>query len=134
MINIVNTIIVKENKILMLKRSFEPKNKLDILGGFVDKGEEIEAAAIREAKEESGFDIQLKEKLGIFSHQDPNKQFHVFIGEIISGELTSSEEGEPQWIPFESLNKENLAFPKMHISVLNLFFNKNQLNFKILIP
>ena len=134
MIDIVNTIIVEENKILMLKRAFEPKNKLDLLGGFVDKGENIEAAAIREAKEESGFDIQLKEKLGVYPHQDPNKQFHVFIGEIISGELTSSEEGEPQWIPFEDLNKENLAFPNMHISVLNLFFNENGLGFKIIYP
>jgi ADP-ribose pyrophosphatase YjhB (NUDIX family) len=66
-VQIVDTIIEKDKKILMIRWNFEPgKNKLDLPRGYVDRGETIEEAAIREAKEESGFDVELIEKLGTF--------------------------------------------------------------------
>ncbi|MFH1978121.1 MAG: NUDIX domain-containing protein [Candidatus Aenigmatarchaeota archaeon] len=110
---IVDTIIEKDGKILMLRRNFEPgKGKLDLLGGFVESNETIEKAAVREAKEESGFDVELIEKLAELNYfERDEKTTHAFIGKIIGGKLRASEEGEPLWISFDDLKAEDIAFP-----------------------
>jgi len=121
-IQIVDTIIEKNNKIVMLKRSFFPKGKLDLLGGYVEKGEGLKLAAIREAKEESGFSVELLEKLGQYDYFDRGeKAMHVYLGKIIGGKLESSEEGTPFWATLDKIKKEDLAFPQVHIRVLRDF-------------
>lgn len=117
---IVDTIIEQDGKILMLRRGFEPgKGKLDFLGGVVDEGEIIEQAARREAKEESGFDVELVEKLGEFDFfEREEKTTHVFIGKIVSGRLRASVEGEPIWVDAASIKEEELAFPQFQVAVL----------------
>jgi 8-oxo-dGTP diphosphatase len=42
-------------------------------GGFVDVGEQVEVAALREAREETGLEVHLQELLGVYSHplRDP---------------------------------------------------------------
>ena len=54
-IAIVDTIIERDGKILMVKRNYHPVGKLDFPGGFVEAGETIEQAAIRESKEKTRF-------------------------------------------------------------------------------
>jgi 8-oxo-dGTP diphosphatase len=54
-------------------------------GGFVDYGETLENAAVREAKEETSLDIVLKEQFHSYSDPDRDPRFHtistVFIAE-----------------------------------------------------
>lgn len=45
-------------------------------GGFVDVGERLEQAAIREAKEETGLDITLTVLLGMYSAPDRDQRGH----------------------------------------------------------
>lgn len=55
-----------------------------IPGGFVDEGEPVEAAAIREMKEETGLDVVLTELFYVFSDPRRDPRHHtlttVFIG------------------------------------------------------
>lgn len=60
--------------------------------GKVEEGEEIKAAAVREVKEEVGFDIVIKRKLRVIERPFlGTKEIHVFLGEIVGGELKVSE-------------------------------------------
>lgn len=122
-IQIANVIIEKNGKVLMLRRNYDPgKNKLDLLGGFIEKDESVEEAAIREAKEESGFEVKLTEKLGEFDYFDrEEKTMHVFIGKITGGELKNSHEGRPVWMRVFDIKSETLAFPQVHVRILNNF-------------
>jgi len=47
-----------------------------IPGGFVDVGETVEAAAVREAREETCLDVRLTDLLGIYSDPQRDKRGH----------------------------------------------------------
>ncbi|MEM0453261.1 MAG: NUDIX hydrolase [Sulfolobales archaeon] len=53
----VGAVLIRDNKILLVKRGYPPgKDKWSIPGGVVEAGEEIYSAAIRELKEETGIE------------------------------------------------------------------------------
>jgi ADP-ribose pyrophosphatase YjhB (NUDIX family) len=108
-------IIQKDERILLILREIEPhKNKLTFPGGFVEYGETIEQAAVREAKEETSLKIRLKEILGVYSDPRREPRFHavtvVFIAEIIGGKLKGSFEGKPRWYSLKEINFSDLGF------------------------
>lgn len=63
-----------EGKLLLGKRSIDPgKGGWSFLGGYVERGEKLEEAAIREVKEETHLDVQLEGMIGIYSERgDPH--------------------------------------------------------------
>jgi len=66
----VDIIIELDKKIVMIKRKNPPQGWA-LPGGFVDYGESLESAAIREAKEETSLEISNLQLLGCYS--DPNR-------------------------------------------------------------
>ena len=62
----VDIIIEVEEGIVLIKRK-NPPYGWALPGGFVDYGESLEEAALREAKEETNLDVELLSQLGAYS-------------------------------------------------------------------
>ena len=68
----VDALVIYEEKIVLIKRKNPPYEGMFALpGGFVEIGETVERAVIREAKEETGLDIEIIRLLGVYS--DPKR-------------------------------------------------------------
>jgi 8-oxo-dGTP diphosphatase len=76
-------ILVPGDRVVLVERRNEPRGWA-LPGGFVDEGETLEAAAAREAREETGLDVQLVEQFHAYSdpRRDPRRHSisTVFIG------------------------------------------------------
>lgn len=98
----------KEGRYLLVQE-MQPKvyGLWNIPAGHVDKGEEIEAAAVREVKEETGYDVKLGEKIGIYHETVESPVRHAFLAEIIGGELKAqaNEILDVNWFSFEELTR-----------------------------
>jgi len=80
----VDVVIETPGGIVLVRRRYPPLGWA-LPGGFVDPGESVATAARREAKEETGLDVELTELLGVYSDpgRDPRGIFTVsavFIG------------------------------------------------------
>jgi len=68
----IDVVVVKENKILLVKRKNQPyKDKWALPGGFVKINEDTLSAAKREVKEETGVSIEILGIIGVYS--DPKR-------------------------------------------------------------
>jgi 8-oxo-dGTP diphosphatase len=76
-------ILLPGDRVVLIERKNEPHGWA-LPGGFVDEGETLEAAAAREAREETGLDVQLVEQFHAYSdpRRDPRRHTisTVFIG------------------------------------------------------
>jgi 8-oxo-dGTP diphosphatase len=68
----VDALIIHKGKLVLVKRKNPPYQGCFALpGGFVEVGETVEAAVAREAKEETGLDIEIIKLQGVYS--DPSR-------------------------------------------------------------
>jgi 8-oxo-dGTP diphosphatase len=77
----------------MMKRRFPTENgNWGIPGGFVDEGEAVEMAAIREVKEEVLLDIAIRRLIGVYSKEGDPVVLIVYEGEIKDGQPGCGDE------------------------------------------
>ena len=89
------SIVKIDSRIVLLKRAIDPqRGKWVLPGGYVDRGEEVTAAAIRETEEECGLTTRIVGLLGVYSYPGRPAVVVVYVTEYVSGELIAGDETE----------------------------------------
>ncbi len=110
----VDAIIELEGDRIVLIRRKNPPHGWALPGGFVDYGERVDHAAIREAKEETGLDVELKEQF--FTYSDPRRDPRqhtmsvVFIATAKGEPQGSDDADEAKAFPLDALPLDALVF------------------------
>jgi len=107
----VGAVAMKDGKILVVKRAFEPgAGKWSVPGGLVELGEKLSDACAREMLEETGIEIQILELINVFDMIDRDEtgrvRYHYvlvdFLAKPIGGaERASVEVTEMKWVTHE---------------------------------
>ncbi len=105
-------IVEIDNRIVLLRRARSPeRGKWVMPGGYVDRGEKVEEAAIRETKEECGIDIGLKRLFGVYSYPGYLEVVVVYLADYLSGSLIADDETtDSKLISIEDIPWDELAF------------------------
>lgn len=119
----IDIIIQYKDGIVLIERKNPPPGWA-LPGGFVDVGESIENAAIREAKEETSLDVTLIEQFHAYSRPDRDPRFHtvsvVFIGKG-EGVLKGMDDARKAEIFTENTLPGAIAFDHREI-ILDYFY------------
>lgn len=88
-------ITVEDGKIIFIRRKNPPyQGSWALPGGFVEYGETVEEAIIREVKEETGLIIEVQGLVGVYSDPGRDSRGHIitlcFLARRIGGELKAS--------------------------------------------
>ena len=124
----VGTIIAAEDgRIVLVRRAIEPGyGKWVFPGGYVDRGEEVRAAAIREAREECGLEVELVELLDVYSFPGVTPVVITYTARALGGDLAVDDEGlEAGWFAPEDIPWDELAFRNTH-AALQAFLRRRQ--------
>jgi len=120
----VDAIIETDNGIILIKRKNPPAGWA-IPGGFVDYGETLEEAAVREMKEETSLDINLGRQFHTYSNPDRDPRHHT-VSIIFIATATGTPEAADDAIDIGIFTKdhlpEDIAFD--HRQILEDYFNR----------
>jgi ADP-ribose pyrophosphatase YjhB (NUDIX family) len=104
------SVIEIDGRIVLLKRAIDPqRGKWVLPGGYVDRGEEVTAAALRETEEECGLQTHIQRLLGVYSYQGRMPVVVVYVADYVSGDLRAADESDEvglygqEEIPWEKL-------------------------------
>jgi 8-oxo-dGTP diphosphatase len=106
----VDCIIELSGERVVLIRRKNPPLGWALPGGFVDEGERLDVAAVREVKEETGLDVELVEQF--FTYSDPSRDPRrhtlstVFIGRARGEPQGADDAAEARAFPVDALPRE----------------------------
>ena len=104
-------LVSNDGKLVLVRRDIEPAlGRWSFPSGYVDRGEIVEDAAVREVKEETGLDVDLDAFVGLYSGQDSPVVLAVYSAHVVSGSLEAGAEvQEVRLFPLDELPP--LPFP-----------------------
>jgi ADP-ribose pyrophosphatase YjhB (NUDIX family) len=113
----VGTVIrMPDDRIVLVQRAIEPGyGKWVFPGGYVDRGEELTLAAIREAREEAGLDIVIERLIDVYSYAGRAPVIIVYAASYVSGTLLVDDEGlDVRAFAHHEIPWDELAFRSTH--------------------
>lgn len=129
---VVSVSIFRDDEVLIIKENKPTAiNKWNFPSGRIEYGEDILNAARREVKEETGFDIRLKDTTGVYNFiSNTNNQvilFH-FTGEVTGGCLNLEEDeiSDSKWVKVNDLrifDDEDLREPRVLKKIIDNLLN-----------
>ena len=100
--------LVKHNKKYIIARNAQwPKKIFSLITGFLESGEEIENAIIREVKEELGLTGKISNYLGHYSFFEQNQIIIAFEVEAVGSLKVDNELAEVKYLTKEELKEYN---------------------------
>jgi ADP-ribose pyrophosphatase YjhB (NUDIX family) len=104
------------DRLVLVKRAIEPGyGKWVFPGGYVDRGEPLLAAAVREAREECGLDVRLDGLVNVYSYPGRAPVIVVYAATAVGGTLCTDDEClETAEFASSGLPWHELAFRSTH--------------------
>jgi ADP-ribose pyrophosphatase YjhB (NUDIX family) len=116
-------LIIEYNKGIILINRKNPPEGWALPGGFVDYGESLEAAAVREAKEETGLDVELLRQFHAYSDPKRDPRHHtitiIFIAKA-KGKAIAGDDAKELGLFNKDTLPDQLAFD--HRDIINDYF------------
>jgi bifunctional NMN adenylyltransferase/nudix hydrolase len=135
----VDAVVVHSGHVLLIRRRSEPGKGLWALpGGFVDKGETLQTAVIRELREETRLKLPVPVLIGsiksreVFDHPERSLRgrtiTHAFHFEFPVGELPPVKAGDDadhaQWLPISVAMEMEAHYFEDHFHILEHFIGR----------
>ena len=107
------TVAMESDRILLTRRAIHPSHgKWTFPGGYVDWGEPVPHAAIRETYEETGLTVNLGALVGVYSYAATPVVVVVYEAHVTGGVLTPCHENDRvEWVERDAIPWDDLAFP-----------------------
>lgn len=105
---VAGVVLRKGNTFLMLEQAKDSaKGQWGLPAGKIRVDETAEQAAIREAKEESGYDVKIIQELGVYHPKLTGPVKHLFLAEVVGGEeeLDPTEIASSAWLTLEEVDE-----------------------------
>lgn len=135
----VDVVLLFSGHVLLIRRANEPgKGLLAFPGGFLDRGETLQQAALRELKEETQLALSAEQMLGalkgreVFDHPERSARgrtlTHAFHFEFPGGELPavkgSDDAAKAEWVPISEAMEMESQFFEDHFHILEHFIGR----------
>jgi ADP-ribose pyrophosphatase YjhB (NUDIX family) len=95
----VGVLVEREGKILLVRRTMMPEQgKWSIPAGFIDRGEDPQEVAVREAYEETNLRVEIEELVDVY-YNEPTGQggasiFILYRARLLGGELEAGDDAD----------------------------------------
>ena len=102
----------EQDRLLYVRRNHEPAMyQWAWPSGFVDAGERVEDAAVREVREETGVEVEIEELLGVWSATGDQVVLIGFRARAVGGALRPGSEAlAAAWVPLRSARQRQHVF------------------------
>jgi 8-oxo-dGTP diphosphatase len=115
----VDGVVAEDGQVLLVRRRNPPfAGQYALPGGFVDCGETVEAAVVREVREETGLQTRIERLLGVYSDPSRDPRGHTvsvtYLLRREGGTLAGADDADDAgFFPLDAL--PTLAFDHAHI-------------------